>query len=596
MTTNNNRGITFIPSPSVETTNDAFTFDLYPDDPLGTLAGDVLHLGGAIAPIGAVGQWGMGRIAMKKVVSKVIQSNLGFIEAMNDLLQGREQSDTSPLGSLDAHELLTDKIGFSNEDIKDNNLMVNLCIKRMSSDDLKVLAETIQIMTRATAFSNAIHVVLEDAEASNDSRHPKITCEILQEVIDANGGIGAQEWIGDTDFFGWSGDSSDLEDGTLNQVATSRELASTIVVAGLDVLSKDKNANIITSIYALTDPMHDNLREMAWHKYPSTAFNISPSSHRDDARSYMPEMEANAAKGGGSPLHLFKEGLSTTMRCNGYITLNSQVFTKFSEMIGESTTIYPKGGGEEGGKFSHEEAWSMAIAETASKVVNIFGLTHAAIVNRFLAAYQMKAFIRTMKITPEAIKKHGLEGFTLDSLNENSENRDKIVEALKESVDRDTEKGLNNLRKIVTEPFVLNPVYSSEALAAVAASGQTRSDFISLIQFDLLPHLSEADVEKEIDHALGKVAALIDRAGEIKSIADQPAHKQWSVMEDGKSAQDSKNITESLRDGSESILDGAHYDHDWGKILKGYKEKIEESKKHEKATLAKIDKLDKEGK
>lgn len=585
-TNNNNNELGFLPSPIIETTDDSMAMVFRKNDPISNIICHELGLSDSIVPVGAVGEWQTGIIGLKRVCSALLQNNLRTLLEISTALTGAEQEDSSPCRNLDIKKLLVDVIGFKEEDLN-GDLAHNLCVKRLGSTDIKDLNELAMSLTKCTSYFMTIKKI---TSGDGDVIKPEycsadgLTLGQLQDEVEAQGGVGFPHWTGDTDFFGWSGDIQDLKDGLLNEVSVDdvgalRSLPHAIAFAGKEIVQgEDKATNVISMVMTLADGMHDDLRELAWQKYPSPAFNSNPTSRADDLRSYSGEMKMSQAKGHGAPTRLVDEGLSPVMRSNGFITLADSNFKEFSDLLAESTGTYPTSSKSD---YNHEEVWSAAIASMTCDLMNCLGYTHAAIVNYFLAAYKMKPSLGVVTHSDEMIKKHGL--FPVPPLTDeqpSKEIRNKIHGIYEEIIDSGNKVGKDVTSFLVATPFILDPIFSTEALAEVATNDSKREDFIELLKLELLPTLSLQEIEVEVECALNKLASLIERGEEVESpmISESKSITRTS-LEVNLNKGETEDVTEALQSGSKSILSGSHHSSDWRDRIDQIKGMLARSKK-----------------
>ena len=575
MNKNNNNAIGFIPAPYVETSDDSFTLDFRPSNPLADAVSDKLGLSGAIIPKGAVGAWETNLVGLKRLAATLVEDSLDKLQLVSYIMEGREQKTQSPLQAIDARKFLQ-ACGFDDDHI-DNNFIYELCVSKLVSEDVEELGKIIQALSKANSFFVAMGRI-KAGEGVAIEKGTELTLEVLQEEVDASGGFGFPDWTGDTSFFGWDGEPETLHNGSLNEIATTnisgatRELPSAALFSG-----HDPEGLVITSIYTLADPMHDNLRELAWHKHGTKSFNISPTSRRKDLRDYMPTIDMCKVKSEHNPpYHLVQEGLSPKLRNNGHVLLNDKHFKDFSDMIGEGTSIYPSSsqGAEERG-FSADQAWSLAISRMSMDLVNCLGLTHAAIANYFCGSYQVKSSMRTIDYS---------DCFGSDVPIHSPAALNELLNTSDPSV-MDTVKkkflGLRNNRgSHYSHPFLLSPVFCSSAIEDLINNEESMKAFIDLLKLELLPTLDKRSIAKEVRHTLDKLYLLVKRScGNSDLFAKE--NKRWAVMK--KDSDDLDDITDIITSGQTSVFDGAHFSYDWKKKANLTREMMQHHRDNEAA-------------
>jgi len=320
--------------------------------------------------------------------------------------------------------------------------------------------------------------------------------------------------------------------------------------------------------------MHDSLRELQWQK-PLEDFKSEPVSTRKDLRDIMPQLVIENPKGSGNPTHLIDEGLSPKFRSNGYVQLNSEVFEGFADMISKKTRLYP----EKSDKVSHEEIWSIAISDMASRQISIFGLTHSSILNKFCAAYSLSSTLSTLQHSEQALKRHGLTSESIDANDLSDEKTtDKILSLWSDIADQKTPEAMEQVASLRRTPITLNPVFSSVAISEVSEKGSSqRSDFIDYLKIDLLPHLSLEEIEVEVDAALCKIATLANKSAKNTIFNNKDKVTGEMVSQTGSKTID---VTKMLADGKVSLLDGANYSHDWKLKTTSLQTKLDQADEH----------------
>jgi len=562
-------GVT-LPATSIEVCGDSFTLVTTQNNPISERIASHLEMGNGVIPVGATGKWDNGLKHLKTVCSALLECCLKDLLELESI-RGDEKNNP-PYQNLDIQSFFTQMIGFTEAQLE-GNLVYNLCYTSLSSKDNAELHTFAQQLAKACNYFRCIKEVM--IEKHGDSG---FTCEDLQYAVDFFGGIGLPVWAGDTNFFGWNGDVGMLDDGALSDLTTKQGMLKTlpygVFYMGHDKISSRKST-VITGLYNFSDPMHDSLRELQWQK-PLEDLKSEPVSTRKDLRDIMAQLVIENPKGNGNPAHLINEGLSPNFRSNGYISLNGEVFEGFADMISKKTQLYPK---EKSGNISHEEIWTIAIADMASRQISIFGLTHSSILNKFCAAYRLSSTLSTLQHSEQALKRHGLTSESIDANDLSDEKATaKILDLWYDIADQKTPEAIKQVALLRRTPITLNPVLSSVAISEVSEKGSSqRSDFIDYLKIDLLPHLSIEEIEVEVDAALCKIATLANKSVRSKIFNNKVKVKGEMVSQTGSKTID---VTKMLADGEVSVLDGANYSHDWKLKTASLKSKLDKADEH----------------
>jgi hypothetical protein len=427
-------------------------------------------------------------------------------------------SKDSPFSLIDINQIVHDRAGFTVEETANPEALFSGLLDIKNTLNSQLASEFVSKILTLRAYDDAILAHSPRGRAGSkgerDEGLPSIpTIEDLDKWV-ATHGIGFTRWMGDGDFFGWDGNPDSLS--LINPTATAqyedvgKVAGCPLPPVGVHVLGwagededEDEdfaNNHMVCLLSAFDDVSHRRYREMHWHLENRSFEQMPHSANLNKLEDNLwstklhncPDFDAGRAWIGGSKRmrYLIDEGINSHMSLFGGVILGDH-FQGASDAIGAHSKTYPVG-------YDHsDQFWINALASLATRMIASYGITGASIVETMMPGYMLLPYPVQMDIN-------------------GGEDEIKAIQRMRE------------------RPFILEPILSKEVIKRLSEEGEDRDDFVEIIHHSHLSHMEYNEVEAEVDCALAKVKATIDR-GHDDNWMDRCAEMVWEDSERGES-------------------------------------------------------------